>query len=407
MVDAERIRADLDAMLRIPSVDGTPAEADVQSWFAQALADDGFEVTSEVEPVLESDPQFPGMEVPRDTLTTVLAHWPGTGGGPTIVLNGHTDVVPPGDGWHGEPFIPDWQEGPRGPRVIARGACDMKAGLVAAWAAVRSLPPIAGDIIIAPVSAEEDGGAGTFHALRAGLTADMCIIPEPTDLALVPANAGALTFRLTVPGAAVHASRRTSGISAIEKFWPIMQALSNLERERNARTDALMNRWDIPYPLSIGQVTAGNWASTVPDVLIAEGRYGVALDESVDDARAEFEARVADTCEADPWLRDHPVTVEWWGGQFESGRTELGSALIDELRQAHQEITGDIADLFAAPYGSDLRLFTGIGGIPTVQYGPGDSAVAHAPNEYVDLNDVVTCATVLANFLVRVGDRRS
>jgi len=403
MIDTDRLRSDLDALLRFPSVAGTPAESDVQLWLAERFAADGFVVDTVTEPVRHLDPQFPGMEVPRETITTVLARWPGTGGGPTILFNGHTDVVPPGDGWQHDPFEPQWIADADGIRVIARGACDMKAGIAAAWAAILAAPPLRADVIIAPVSAEEDGGAGTFHALRNGLHADMCIIPEPTGLALVPANAGALTFRITVPGAAVHASRRTAGTSAIEKFWPIMAALREFEAERNVNTDALTHRWDIPYPLSIGRVSAGNWASTVPDVLVAEGRYGVAIGESVAAARIAFEQCVAHACLTDPWLRDHPATVEWWGGQFASGHTDTDAEVIRELQSAHAAVTGYQAELFAAPYGSDLRLLTQIGGIPTVQYGPGDSAVAHAPNEYVDFNEVVACATVFAQFLQHVG----
>ena len=115
-----------------------------------------------------------------------------------------------------------------------------------------------------------------------------CIVPEPTDLDLVPANAGTLTFRLTVNGAAIHASRR-SGVNAVG-VCPGSPALSHLESVRNASVDELMQRWPVAYPLSIGTVHAGDWASTVPDLLVAEGWLGVALDESADNARAELEA---------------------------------------------------------------------------------------------------------------------
>jgi len=403
LVDADRLRADLDALLRFASIGGTPAEAAVQTWVAERFAADGLDVEVRTEAIRATDPQFPGMEVPRESITTVLGRRVGSQPGPTIVLCGHTDVVPPGVGWTHPPFEPTWQEGPRGARVFARGACDMKAGLVAAWAAVRELRDVdlRGEIVLLPVSAEEDGGAGTFHALRSGVHADMCIIPEPTDLALVPANAGALTFRLTVPGAAVHASRRTEGMSAVDKFWPIVEALRALEAKRNTDVDSLMERWSLAYPLSIGHVQAGNWASSVPDVLIAEGRYGVALGESVDAAKTEFETCIAHACLGDPWLRDHPVQVDWWGGQFAPGNTPIDDPLISALGAAHRNVLGDDADIYGAPYGSDLRLWRNLAGVPTVQYGPGDSAVAHGPDEYVDFVDVITCAHVLTEFLRR------
>lgn len=161
-----------------------------------------------------------------------------------------------------------------------------------------------------------------------------------------------------------------------------------------------MQRWPIAYPLSIGKVIAGDWASTVPDLLIAEGRLGVALDEPVEVARRALEEAIDQACAKDPWLRHHPVEVEWWGGQFAAGRTALDSSIVSLVRDAHIAVTRREPETYGAPYGSDLRLLTGIGGIPTVQYGPGDTRVAHAPNEYVALDDVVTCAQVLAEVIV-------
>jgi acetylornithine deacetylase len=402
-MDADRLRADLDGLLQFASIGGTPAESEVQTWLAERFAADGLDVEVRTEAVRTTDSQFPGMEVPRESITTVIGRRVGSRPGPTVLLCGHTDVVPPGVGWTHPPFEPTWLDGPRGARVVARGACDMKAGLAAAWAAVRELQDVdlCGEIVLLPVSAEEDGGAGSFHAIRSGVQADMSIIPEPTDLALVPANAGALTFRLTVPGAAVHASRRTEGVSAIDNFWPIVQALHALETKRNTDVDPLMKRWSVAYPLSIGQLHAGNWASSVPDLLIAEGRYGVALGESVDDAKAELHECVVQACADDPWLRDHPVQVDWWGGQFAPGKTPIDHPLIRALGDAHQTVIGDRADVYGAPYGSDLRLWHNLAGVPTVQYGPGDSAVAHGPDEYVDFSDVVNCAHVLREFLLR------
>jgi acetylornithine deacetylase len=280
-----------------------------------------------------------------------------------------------------------------------RGACDMKAGLVAAIAAVsavrRSGAPLRGDLLLACVAGEEDGGLGTFATLRRGWTADACVVPEPTGLDLVTANAGALTFRLRVPGLATHASRRTEGVSAVEKLVPLLAALQRLEADRNREVDPLMARWAMAYPLSIGRVRAGDWASSVPDLLVAEGRLGVALDEPLEDARAALELAVADASAADPWLREHPATVEWWGGQFASGRLAAGSDLAQRVAAAHHAAGGAAQQTWAAPYGSDLRLMSG-GGVPTLHYGPGDTALAHAPNESVPISEVVTATRALA-----------
>ena len=157
-----------------------------------------------------------------------------------------------------------------------------------------------------------------------------------------------------------------------------------------------MGRWALPYPLSIGQVSSGSWASSVPDLLVADGRLGVALDEPVEQARAALEQAVAAACGADPWLRDHPIEVEWWGGQFASGRLVPGSDLAERVASAHRAAGGGRQETWGAPYGSDLRLMNGLGGVPTVHYGPGDAALAHAPNESVPIPEVLTATRALA-----------
>ncbi len=283
----------------------------------------------------------------------------------------------------------------------------MKAGLLASYWAVqavrRSGIRLGGDVLIASVQGEEDGGLGTFATLRRGWTADACLIAEPTDLDVIPANSGALTLRLRVRGQATHAARRLDGVSAIEKFIPIHEALLRLEADRHTEVDPLCERWERAHPLAIGTIRAGDWASSVPDLLVADGRLGVAIGEPVDDAKRSFEEAVADACAADPWLREHPVEVEWWGGQFASGRLPADSDLVDRVARAHSGATsGGRVDVYGAPYGSDLRLLTGLGGIPTLQYGPGDVALAHGPNESVELADVATCARTIALLILDV-----
>lgn len=409
-VDREALAADLLALLAIPSVDGTAEEIDVQEHLATTWAAEGLRVDRwDIDVAdLAADPRFPGMEVDRDRAVGVTATLPGTGGGPTLLLNGHTDVVPPGDlaQWSRDPFAPTWVQRD-GQRVLAaRGSADMKAGVAAMWAAVRAVQAsgvaLRGDVVLAAVSGEEDGGLGTFALLERGVTADLCVITEPTELDLIPANGGALTFRLSVHGRAAHASLRTTGVSAIEKFVPVMRALEALEARRNARVDPLMARWPLAYPLSIGTVRAGDWASTVPDLLVAEGRLGVALGETVAAARAELEAAVAEACDADPWLRDHPVDVTWWGGQFAAGRTDPDAEVVRRTSACHQAVTGRVPEVYGGPYGSDLRLLQGLGGIPTLQYGPGSARAAHAPDEWVPWDEVVVAARVLARLIVDV-----
>ena len=398
---ADELLADVVAAVQVPSVSGSDAENDAQAHMARVFAHGGLDVDHWQIDLdrLRAHADFPGMEVARAEAWGLVGRLPGTGDGAALMLNGHVDVVPIGDpeAWTAAPFAGDVRDG----AVYGRGACDMKAGLLAAQWAVQAIRRaqvrLRGDVVLASVQGEEDGGLGTFALLDRGWRADACVIPEPTGLDLVPANAGALTFRLVVRGHATHASRRTDGVSAIEMFWPVWRALADLEQRRHAHVDPMAQRWRLAHPLSIGTLHAGDWASSVPDLLVAEGRLGVALDERVDTARAALEQAIAEVNASDPWLRAHPVELEWWGGQFASGRLPADSDLGERVSAAHAVATaGRQLDTWAAPYGSDLRLLTGLGGIPTLQYGPGDAALAHGPDERVPLAEVVATARTLA-----------
>jgi acetylornithine deacetylase len=403
-VDGPGLVGAVERLVGLPSLGGTDAELDIQDVVARDWAGLDLDVTTwEIDvAALAAQPDFPGMEVARSSARGVIARIPGTGEGPTLLLLGHTDVVPPGDlgAWSSDPFRPEI----RGDRLIGRGACDMKAGTASITYAARALlasgTRLQGDVILAAVSGEEDGGLGTYALLHQGITADACVIPEPTSLDLVPANGGALTFRLRIHGRATHASRRTEGVSAVDKLLPVLEELKRLEARRNESVDPLMQRWPIAYPLSIGTVHCGDWASTVPDLLVAEGRLGVALGETPAQARADLEAALAHLCDQDPWFAEHPVEVEWWGGQFASGRTDPDHPVVRDLGDVAAGILGTRPDLYAAPYGSDLRLLVGAG-IPTVHFGPGESAAAHAPGEWVDLRETMACAQILAAYAMR------
>jgi len=405
LVDPHRLTDRLGALLRIPSVSGTPAENDAQRWLEREMREDGLATDLWNIPLAEtmSHPDFPGAEVERTSAVGLVGSF-GQGKGPVLVLNGHIDVVPPGDfrQWvDGEAYSGAVREG----AVFGRGACDMKGGLMACLEAVAAVRragiDLRGRVLLESVVGEEDGGLGTFATLQRGYRGDAAIIPEPTDLAIIPACAGALTFRLRFTGRATHASVRTEGVSVIDKFMLVWRALDDLEKRRNAKKDPLFERFELPFPLNVGTLSAGEWPSSVPDRLVCEGRIGVALGETIGDTRMDLETTIAEVCASDEWLRQHPVSVEWFGGQFASGHIASDHALVGLVSDAHiAQADGVVASpqVHGAPYGSDLRLMVGLGHIPTLHYGPGNVKHAHAPNEHVpcDQLEAVTRSLVLA-----------
>jgi acetylornithine deacetylase len=409
-IDEPAIARHLMEILAVPSVTGSPAESELQHLLASRLERLGLDVDlwSMDLPALRGNPAFPGTEAPRDEAWGLVATTPAGGDGPTVILQGHVDVVPPGDRsqWGSDPFVPRAD----GDDIHARGACDMKAGVVANLAALTAIRAagitLPGRVAAHFVVSEEDGGLGAFGTLQRGHTGDACIITEPTGGTVITANAGALTFRVEVPGKATHASTRYAGVSAIDAYLPVHAALARLEASRNIGIDPLMRGYPIPYPLAVGIVRAGDWASTVPDLLVAEGRLGVRLGEDPAAARAALEQCVAEAAAADPWLRDHPPVVAWTGGQFASGRLPEGHPLEDLIRGAHREVTGEPhLENRGAPYGSDLRLYSAAG-VPTLQYGPGDVRLAHSPFEKVSVTETVRVArTVTVAVLRALGIR--
>jgi acetylornithine deacetylase len=231
---------------------------------------------------------------------------------------------------------------------------------------------------------------------------DVAVIPEPSMLDVVIAHAGAITFRLEVPGRAAHASKRREGVSALDKLWVLARALEADETRRNgAETDPLMTALGLPYPTIIGIVAGGEWASTVLDRVTADGRYGVRLGQTEAEAADELRACIADACAADDFLREHPATVEITGGRFGSTRVPSDHPLPAGLAETIERVTGRRPALLGEPYGADMRLFVNVGDTPCVIFGPGNVKVAHSADEHVPLAQVETCAAVLAAWVRR------
>jgi acetylornithine deacetylase len=392
-------------LIAVPSIGGSAAESEAQHLVADWLdeldcAVDRWQIDL-ADAATAAD--APGQEVDRSEAWGVV----GTAGGaddgrPALILCGHTDVVPPGDlaQWAGDPFVP-WVTGRE---VHGRGACDMKAGVVAslaALAAVRSAGVrLDRPLAVHSVIGEEDGGLGAWATLRRGHLGDRCVIPEPTAGAVVTANAGALTFRLEVLGLAAHGAHRDQGVSAVELFSTVHAGLREFEAERQRDADPRFDGARFPYGLSIGRVQAGDWASSVPDRLVADGRYGVRLGEPIPVAKAALEARLGELCAADPWLADHPVQLSWGGGEFARGELAPGSSLLSDMQAAVAGTGADRPPERALPGGSDLRLYAAAG-VPTLHYGPGDLQLAHGPKEKVGIDDLTTAARALALLVLR------
>jgi acetylornithine deacetylase len=392
----------LQELVRTRSVTGE--ESAVGKVVERAFSERGLEVdtwdatSEEMEPYRD----HVGEQDSYENRPNVVGVRRGKGGGRSILLGAHTDTVDPGDpaAWRGDPLSGALE----GDLLYGRGSCDMKGGLVTHLVALDALSDLGiglrGDVIVAATVGEENGGLGALSTILRGYRTDAALITEPTRLALVPAQGGSLVFRLKIPGRSAHAAVRDEGVSALEKFVPIFENLRELEQERNGVLshplyDGVANK----VPINIGVVRAGNWASTVPESLVAEGRVGLIPGEEVEPFKDLVLERIITVAERDPWLREHPPQLEWFGGQFAPAEVEADAPICEAVKKAHERVTGEKPSIEGVPYGADMRLFIRFGEMPCVMYGAGDVNVAHAPDEHISVTELLTATTTVACLL--------
>ncbi|WP_409342023.1 peptidase [Paenibacillus sp. MBLB4367] len=395
----EDATAFLQQLVQAPSTQGNEAEA--QALVARKLQQIGLEVDI-WEPDGKELKKHPCFCSPREAFTgspNVVGILRGSGGGRSIILNGHIDVVPEGDReqWLENPYSGNIRDG----RMYGRGVTDMKGGNVSLLLAIQAIREsglhLKGDVIFQSVIEEESGGAGTLAAVLKGYKADAALIPEPTNMRIFPKQQGSMWFRIQVKGRSAHGGTRYEGVSAIEKSMLVIKQIRDLEEKRNARiTDPLYRNTPIPIPINVGVIHGGDWPSSVPDLLKLEGRMGVAPDETMEKAKAEMEQFMNRLSETDSWFAEHPPVLEWFGARWIPGSIDTEHELMNALADRYRQVVGQDPVIEASPWGTDGGLLTQAGNTPTIVFGPGVTGVAHYPNEYIELQKVIEAAEIIA-----------
>jgi acetylornithine deacetylase len=352
---------------------------------------------------LREHPYFVSARTDFSNSPNVVAVLRGTGGGRSLILNSHIDVVPEGDieQWKEEPYSGIVKDG----KLYGRGSSDMKGGAVSfllALEAIQSLGiSLKGDVIFQSVIEEESGGAGTLATILRGYKADGAIITEPTNMKLFTKQQGSIWFRLTVKGKSAHGGTRYEGVSALEKMQKVLDRLQELEAERNFRiSDPLYQNIPIPIPVNVGKIQGGTWPSSVPDCVVIEGRMGVAPNETIELAKQEMANCIEALNDSDPWFCNHPIELEWFGAQWLPSSIDENHPLVSVLAKAYKDVKGRLPLIEASPWGTDGGLLTQIGQIPTIIFGPGTTAVAHHPNEYIEITNVFEAAEIIALLII-------
>jgi acetylornithine deacetylase/succinyl-diaminopimelate desuccinylase family protein len=344
----------------------------------------------------------------------------GTGGGRSIAINGHIDVVPVGDtsAWRFDPWAGQIADG----RLWGRGACDMKGGVAAGILAVQAVRAagcdLRGDVHVHIVADEEVVGMSTRRIVERMSPVDAVINAEPTSLRMMPVEGGLVHFRMEIDGRESHAGNRyksvhagglagEGGVNAIEKAIRIVTALQELEREWAAYRNHPM------LPPGFNTILPGIMAGgpggghdgqlnlianpgTTPNYCSVEFNVWYLPQETLEDIQDEIETFVRGVCALDPWLKDHPPRFSWklrniW---FPPVDTPPDHPFLGTVSDAMRAV-GFEPRIEAFTAASELAWYADQGMNGTI-FGPGSIAQAHSPNEFVEVEELITACKVMA-----------
>ncbi len=377
-IDRGYTRETLARLVRINSVNptlapGAPGEGEIAAFIAQSLHASGL-ATETLEPA------------PRRT--TVAGRLKGTGGGRSLMLNGHSDTVDVtgmADAFSGEI---------RDGKLYGRGAFDMKGSLAACMAAARALaetgPSLRGDLVVAAVADEEYGSLGTTDLLR-HLKTDGAIVAEPTALDVCLAHKGYLWIEVEVAGRAAHGSRFELGIDANMLMGRFLHHLAGLERELRARPPHPLVG---PPSLHAALLQGGTGLSTYAASSTVKIERRTVPGETEGQAVAEIQTIVDSLAAADPGFQAtvRPFFVR------EPFEVSPSAAIVGSVDRAVEAVLGRApAHIGDTPW-MDAALLQAAG-IETVVCGA-TGAGAHADVEWVDLESVVRLAEILVKAAV-------
>jgi acetylornithine deacetylase len=393
----------LQKMVSIPSVTGD--EAAIQAFVADYMKGIGLDVdmweTDWEE--LKKHPGYRPVDRGYEGRPNIVATRKGTGGGRSLLLNGHTDVIPVGngEGWSDNPWSAAIKDG----RIYGRGSCDMKSGVASHILAVEFLKEagidLKGDVYINVVIDEEVSGHGTLDTVIRGYKADAGISGETSDLAVQPACIGRIWFQIDVQGKPAGIQQRYLGISAIDLGNKIVKAVQELEDHRVAtvRHPLYPNVLD-SLPCIIGSFQAGNYPSAFPASAVLKGSIGTVPGEDHEGVKQSLVDKIAEVAAADEWMRDHSPVVRFVGYDAQASEIPRDHPIVELLSDTYRSVTGREPVISGRQGAADTRFLNQYGATPTVIFGPGSTAVMHANDEYVSIDDYLTAIKVMALCIV-------
>lgn len=388
-------------MLRIPSVTGQ--EGDIQAFMAKTLAENGL-VVDVFEPSMDELRKHPGFVEPQSSYEgrpDVVGVLKGAGGGRSLLLNGHIDVIPEGaaENWEHGPWSGDIEDG----KIYGRGASDMKSGAAAMTMALRALQQsgirLRGDVTAEYVMDEELTGNGTLACVLRGYHADAGICCETSSMCVQPASIGRIWFEIRIKGKSAGIQTRYEGVNAIELGYLVQQAVAAFERERIATvTHPLYPDIVSSIPCMVGSFQSGSYASAFPDACLLKGSLATVPGEVSAQVKAEFVRFVTERVAAQsPWLRENPPEILFTGYFAEPSEIAVDEPIVSTLLAQYEALMHKKPVVSGRQGAADIRHLNQYGNTPTVIFGPGLTEQMHANNEWVYQKDYLNAIRILAH----------
>jgi acetylornithine deacetylase len=321
------------------------------------------------------------------------------GRGRSLILNAHSDVVPPSKNQL-NPFTPDVKDG----IVFGRGACDDKGQIAVLYLVLCALKDLAmvprGAITIDIVVEEENGGNGTFYATLHPVKADGAVVMEPTEMMIYSAVRGAVWFELNCFGRPGHSGRASDVVSALKEGIKAMQVLERYHDELLAASrgnNPLFDRYENPMPVTFGVMSAGDWPATAPATATLKGVFGFLPNSSVTLVQRGMTDAIRNS--EHEWLKKN-FELKFNMLNNEGNEIPPDHPMVAQLSQAAAD-AGVSTDVSAMTAACDAWRYNNILGIPTVVMGAGSLKYAHANNEQIAIEEIVAMARTLVYFIDR------